>query len=176
MFDGFPVVCEYIDTIVSNLPPDPTFCWEPEWSANHVRTSQYFLQVVKCANRKCCSEHRSSYFIVMPEQFFSAPICIQQSKEGLKAQHILQSLICKTCDMYFAPHVLLKEHLKVHANKEEGEKRMNLVEQNSYRLKERMNVENEDAIWEEEAVNNTENNGIPIISIDEQMKPTWRDV
>ena len=85
MFDGFPVVCEYVDPAVSEISTDSIPCWDSKWFASHVRSSQYFLQIVKCANRKCCSKPRSSYFYVMPEQFFSAPIRIEQTDDGLKA-------------------------------------------------------------------------------------------
>lgn len=55
------------------------------WFANHVRTSQYFTQIVKCVDTACCSRPRSSYFSLIPSRFLPPPIPIHQSEEGLKA-------------------------------------------------------------------------------------------
>lgn len=58
IIDNFPVVAEYIEPgeITINL-----YDYTQQWFSTHVRTSQYFLQIVKCRNRKCCKEHRSSF-------------------------------------------------------------------------------------------------------------------
>jgi hypothetical protein len=56
-----------------------------DWFQKHVRTSQYFTQIVKCQDTSCCSNARSSYFTVVPSRFFPPPIPIVQTCEGLKA-------------------------------------------------------------------------------------------
>ena len=40
-----------------------------EWKACHVCQSQYFLQIVKCTDPKCCSSFQSSYLKVVPKRF-----------------------------------------------------------------------------------------------------------
>lgn len=52
----------------------------PEWKTCHVRESHYFLQVVKCSDRRCCSEPRSAYFQVI-NRFIPAPMCIEEGAQ-----------------------------------------------------------------------------------------------
>jgi hypothetical protein len=54
------------------------------WFANHVRTNQYFTQIVKCFDTACCSRPRSSYFSLIHSRFLPPPIPIHQSEEKLK--------------------------------------------------------------------------------------------
>lgn len=84
-FDGFPVMSEYVDPAASELTSDSILCWDADWFSAHVRSSHYFLQIVKCSNRYCCGEPRSSYFDIMSNQFLPAPIPIRQTDDGLKA-------------------------------------------------------------------------------------------
>ena len=58
---------------------------DQEWFDNHVRTSQYFTQLVKYQDIKCCDKVRSSYFNVLPSRFFPPLIPINQTTDGLRA-------------------------------------------------------------------------------------------
>ena len=51
---------------------------------NHVHTSQYFTQIVKYQDIKCCDKVRSSYFNVLPSRFFPPLIPINQTTDGLR--------------------------------------------------------------------------------------------
>jgi hypothetical protein len=85
MVDGFPTVAEFIQPVKSELKSENLMTKPQLWFANHVRTSQYFTQIVKCVDPACCSRPRSSYFSLIPSRFLPPPITIHQSKEGLKA-------------------------------------------------------------------------------------------
>ena len=56
VIDQFPVVAEWRGGIVAEEPATVT----EEWLANHVRASQYFLQITKCQNEECCAPLKSS--------------------------------------------------------------------------------------------------------------------
>ena len=55
-----------------------------EWKAVHVRESHFFLQIVKCDDRKCCSPFQSSYRTLIRDRFLPPPIPLSQSVSGLK--------------------------------------------------------------------------------------------
>lgn len=48
VIDEYPTVAEYIDPEVSEIDPDLLHEFDDNWFANHVRTSQYLLQIIKC--------------------------------------------------------------------------------------------------------------------------------
>ena len=50
IIDGHPVLAEYINEEVDEEILKKSL----EWKSNHVRESQYFLQIVKCADENCC--------------------------------------------------------------------------------------------------------------------------
>lgn len=54
--NGFDVVAEFLEP-----QPEPKYDKEFDfnWFDVHVRSSQYFLQIGKCDDRKCCKEYRS---------------------------------------------------------------------------------------------------------------------
>ena len=85
MVDGFPTVAEFIQPEKSELKSENLMTKPQLWFENHVRTSQYFTQIVKCVDPACCSRPRSSYFSLIPSRFLPPAILIHQSKEGLKA-------------------------------------------------------------------------------------------
>ena len=64
VIDGHPVVAEYIK---DNSPHSPMQKSE-DWKVEHIRESQYFLQIVKCLDSNCCSPFRSSYFTRFTQQ------------------------------------------------------------------------------------------------------------
>ena len=51
------------------------------WLANHVRASQYFLQIVNCSNEKCCAAPRSSLQTILQHRFFPAPLAVVNTSE-----------------------------------------------------------------------------------------------
>ena len=65
VIDGNPVVAEFIEE------EDPVIVEtnSAEWKACHVRQSQYFVQIVKCTDKKCCSSFKSSYLKLVPQRF-----------------------------------------------------------------------------------------------------------
>ncbi|KAI9556025.1 hypothetical protein GHT06_018591 [Daphnia sinensis] len=87
VIDSFPVVAKYVDPdSESELKPESLVSKDETWFANHVRTSQYCLQIVKCFDETCCSKIRSSYFSLIPGRFLPPPIpLIQSENDGLKA-------------------------------------------------------------------------------------------
>lgn len=85
VIDNNPVVAEYIVPAKSELKPDSLLSFESEWFSNHVCTSQYLTQIVKCSNVNCCNTPRSSYFNIVPSRFLPLPIPLCQTEEGLKA-------------------------------------------------------------------------------------------
>lgn len=88
VIDQFATVAEYINPDKSELDAAGLISKDQEWFDNHVRTSQYFTQIVKCQDIKCCDKVRSSYFSVLPSRFFPLPIPINQTTDGLKAPEI----------------------------------------------------------------------------------------
>lgn len=77
--DKFPVFAEYIN------PTDDSIAIvieNEEWYSEHVRESQYFLQIVKCNLESCCGKRRSSLWKFLPEGFLPPPLRIEQSHLG----------------------------------------------------------------------------------------------
>lgn len=90
VIDQFPTVAEYLDPDgQTELDPGDLLSRKSEdWFASHVRTSQYFTQIVKFANPDCCSPGRSSYFSVIPCRFLPPPIPLCQTGDGLRATDV----------------------------------------------------------------------------------------
>ena len=63
MLDGNPAVAEFIE----DDAPVIVGTKSEKWKACRVRQSQYFLQIVKCTDSKCCSSFQSSYLKVVPK-------------------------------------------------------------------------------------------------------------
>jgi len=85
VIDQFPTIAEYIVPEKSEFDPESLIAKDTNWFQQHVRTSQYFTQIVKCHDMQCCSNARSSYFKVIPSRFLPPPIPVAQTTEGLKA-------------------------------------------------------------------------------------------
>lgn len=83
--DGFPTIAEYINPEESEVSENELQLRDEEWFSIHVRTSQYFTQVVKCSDNNCCSSPRSSYFNVIKDRFIPPPVPIDNTIEGLKS-------------------------------------------------------------------------------------------
>ncbi|XP_054746672.1 uncharacterized protein LOC129251332 isoform X2 [Anastrepha obliqua] len=65
--DGHEVVAKYIgpNNDTSSVPDLPA----EEWYTEHVRESQYLLQVVKCDDQKCCSPRWSDLHMIIHHRF-----------------------------------------------------------------------------------------------------------
>ena len=75
-----PVVAEF----VGEEPSDMTITKSEEWKANHVRESQYLLQIVKCTDTACCSPFQSSYLKLMKHRFLPPPLPVVLSSTGIE--------------------------------------------------------------------------------------------
>ena len=85
IMDGYPTVAEYINPELNELSDLDSYTYDQQWFAEHVRTSQYCLQIVKCNNLMCCTAPRSSYFQFVPTRFLADPIPLSQTHGGVKA-------------------------------------------------------------------------------------------
>ena len=82
VIDGHPTVAEYI--VPKEEDATQITKKSPEWCATvHVQESQYFLQIVKCTDKSCCSEPRSSYFSLIKDRFLPSPVPLSQTIDGL---------------------------------------------------------------------------------------------
>jgi len=102
VIDGFPVITEYVQ------PDDPedeiNFTNEVNetWKMNHIRSSQYLLQIVKCQDTTCCSSVRSTYFNFFQNRFLPAPLPLKYTPnlkiasagdDNIKFASLFQNLI-----------------------------------------------------------------------------------
>lgn len=86
VIDGHPVVAEYMGPIHSELDESHLNVADQNWFAEHVRSSQYFLQIVKCNDVMCCAAPRSSYFSIVSSRFLPGPVPLCQTElRGLRA-------------------------------------------------------------------------------------------
>lgn len=74
VIDGYPVTAEFVPSSESELEKNSIQAASPEWVSQHVRSSQYFLQIVKCLNPACCGSFRSVYQTFIKNRFLPAPI------------------------------------------------------------------------------------------------------
>lgn len=84
-----PTVAKFIDPENSKICSEDLTVKIEVWILQHLRTSQYFTQIVKCKDVNCCSHPRSSLFNILPERFLCPPIPIKQSHEGLKIPNVI---------------------------------------------------------------------------------------
>ena len=82
--DNFPTIAEYIEPNHSEFLESNLAVKDQNWFDIHVRSSQYFTQIVKCKDINCCSRARSSYFRVIPERFLPPPLPLVQGENGLE--------------------------------------------------------------------------------------------
>ena len=81
VIDNHPVVAEYI-----NHTDHQTLIEKSQlWCQQHVRGSQYMLQIIKCKDLSCCAPPRSSYFSLVKDRFLPPPMPLAQSDDGLVA-------------------------------------------------------------------------------------------
>jgi hypothetical protein len=79
VIDKFPAIAEWRGGLQLPSAEMPS----QEWLAKHVRSSQYFLQVVKCSDIECCAPIVSALKCVMPNGFLPAPLSVTNC-DGLK--------------------------------------------------------------------------------------------
>jgi hypothetical protein len=84
VIDGFETVAEYKEPKAENSEKSVNIQFGAQWDAEHIRESQYFLQVVKCNNIQCCGPRRSSLFNVLKTGFLPPPLALVQADDGLK--------------------------------------------------------------------------------------------
>lgn len=77
--DEFPVTARYIAPGEEENELEEI---NQEWYMNHIKSSQYILQIVKCNNLDCCSPSRSSLKNVLVNGFLPPPIKISQHEDG----------------------------------------------------------------------------------------------
>ncbi|GBP30809.1 hypothetical protein EVAR_82551_1 [Eumeta japonica] len=84
--DNYDVSAEYRQPEDSKQDPA-----EPNqaWYSIHVRESQYFLQVVKCADESCCPPTRSALKSVFADTFMPPPCPILQTSSKLVVPSLL---------------------------------------------------------------------------------------
>ncbi|KAK3932313.1 Carbamoyl-phosphate synthase arginine-specific large chain [Frankliniella fusca] len=75
--DGFPVTAEYVGP--GEFLPEAEIN-DQKWYIEHVRESQYFLQVMKCENTSCCRPYRSSIRTIL----YQAPFPLVQDGTKLR--------------------------------------------------------------------------------------------
>ena len=80
VIDGKPVVAEFIEEEAPVIVETKS----EQWKACHVRQSQYFLQIVKCTDKKCCSSFKSFYLKLVPQRFLPPPLPITLTANGIK--------------------------------------------------------------------------------------------
>ncbi|CAH1967775.1 unnamed protein product [Acanthoscelides obtectus] len=68
----------YVGTGEQGLPDFPDI----KWYSEHVRKSQYLLQIVKCRNTECCRP-RSGLFRLLDNMFLPPPIKVKQTVDDL---------------------------------------------------------------------------------------------
>lgn len=119
IIDGHDVEATYIEPTETQDPEEVDMVWYKD----HVRESQYFLQIVKCQSISCCDVARSSLRKVLPTGFFPPPIRVSNRFGGLAVNkqtdthgHFASLFVRRTLDTepteatlpydYFCPSVM----------------------------------------------------------------------
>jgi len=82
LLSGHPTVAEYIESSASELSEENVISKDQNWWEPHVRSSQYFTQIVKCDNEECCKQKRNSYFNVIKKPISSTSFADRTNKRG----------------------------------------------------------------------------------------------
>lgn len=80
VIDGYPVQSDYVEPPKSEV--NKIFDIDPIWYSQHVRSSQYLLQVSKCNSSSCCGTHRSMLRKVLKTGFLPPPLKVKSSLES----------------------------------------------------------------------------------------------
>ncbi|KAG5862642.1 hypothetical protein JTB14_012265 [Gonioctena quinquepunctata] len=76
--DSYHVTAKYIGAGEQDLLDFPDI----KWYSEHVRESQYLLQIVKCRNTECCRP-RSGLFRLLDNRFLPPPVKVKQTVDDL---------------------------------------------------------------------------------------------
>ncbi|XP_044729638.1 luciferin sulfotransferase-like [Chrysoperla carnea] len=76
--DGYNVTAKYVEADEQDVPEFPDI----KWYSEHVRESQYLLQIVKCKNTECCRP-RSGLFRLLDNRFLPPPAKVKQTVDDL---------------------------------------------------------------------------------------------
>lgn len=91
-----------------------------QWIDQHVRQSQYMMQIIKCNRGSCCLPFKSNYKEFFQNRFLTAPIPLYQSTEGIArgdggyyysmftSLH-LNRILKPTCYNQYCPSVQIKD-------------------------------------------------------------------
>ena len=77
--DDYPVHAKYVGPGESDL----SVLLDVKWYIEHVRESQYLLQIVKCKNTDCCVRPRSVLFRLLNNRFLPPPLKVKQTADDL---------------------------------------------------------------------------------------------
>lgn len=99
VIDGHNVIAEYMppgEALPETVPVSDT------WYGNHVRESQYFLQITKCSDDSCCAPRRSALKNVLYQGFLPAPFPLSQNPFRIPSpdevgSEIFPSLLVRQC-------------------------------------------------------------------------------
>jgi len=80
LIDDYPVSARYVDP--TSDKPEYGEALDKKWRLSHVRTSQYFTQLVKCLDESCCAAFQSGYLSVFPDRFLPPPIRYMEGLNG----------------------------------------------------------------------------------------------
>nr|CAH7729764.1 unnamed protein product [Callosobruchus chinensis] len=67
---------KYVEADEQDVPEFPDI----KWYSEHVRESQYLLQIVKCKNTECCRP-RSGLFRLLDNRFLPPPAKVKQTDD-----------------------------------------------------------------------------------------------
>ena len=71
--------------------------YEESWVSKHFRILQYFLQIVKCTENKCCGPFHTNWHRIFQNRFLPALVQFRQDPGGLTVPPVSQ---VKTTDRY----------------------------------------------------------------------------
>lgn len=74
VIDDYPVTAKFLDNHNSEIQKSSLISASAEWISQHVRSSQYLLQIVKCEDLECCTAYRSAYIRFIKTRFLPPPI------------------------------------------------------------------------------------------------------
>ena len=77
VLDDHPVISEYVENQASE--PDD---YNELWVSQHCRITKHILQIVKCDDRTCCSEMRTSWSSIFKQKFLPSPVPVRQEPTG----------------------------------------------------------------------------------------------
>ena len=77
MIDNFPVLCEYLEDISMGTVP-----YDDSWVNRHCCTWQYFLQIIKFTDGKCCGSSQTNWLRIFLDRFVPTPFQVRHDPGG----------------------------------------------------------------------------------------------